>query len=386
MLTARLQDSFFRNLDRLECGQFDLTTPDGRTRVFGGRKPGPSAALTLRDWSAVRSIVTDGDIGFAEGYQACLWESANLQDLLSLAMVNENVIDKFIFGSSPARMLSCLRQLLRSNTLKGSRRNISAHYDLGNDFYSLWLDPSMTYSSALFCHPGQGLAEAQANKYDRILDHMGARSGTVLEIGCGWGGFAAHASERGDYSFKGITLSERQREYAAGKLGGNAHIALEDYRHQQGKYDSIVSIEMFEAVGERYWKTYFDKIAGLLKPGGRAVVQTITIADNRFERYRNSGDFIRKYIFPGGMLPSPSRFADAAARSGLRVADRFDFGQDYAQTLERWLGNFDARRLEVQDLGYDEGFIRMWRFYLAACIAGFRTRRTDVMQVELHHV
>lgn len=385
MLTSAVKDSFLKKLDYLECGRFELETPDGKKRIFEGRKPGPNAILALRDWRVISNLAVNGDIGFAEDYREGLWDTRNLQDLLSLALANEKSIDAFIFGSLPARVFSRLANMLRINTLKGSRRNISAHYDLGNEFYQLWLDPGMTYSSAIFQTPTQSLTSAQDAKYDRLLDRMNAKSGSVLEIGCGWGGFAERALNRGDFDIKGITLSQRQKEFADLRLQNRAQISLEDYRHQQGKFDSIVSIEMFEAVGEQYWKTYFDKVSGLLREGGKALIQTITIADDRFERYRDSGDFIRKHIFPGGMLPSPDRFATAAAQSGLRVTDRFDFGQDYARTLEIWLDTFDTRKSDVLQLGYDERFIRMWRFYLAACIAGFRTGRTNVMQVELQH-
>lgn len=385
MISSTATDSFLRNLDRLECGHITIETPDGKTRVFEGTAPGPAAVLSLRDWRVIGNLAVHGDIGFAEDYREGLWDTRNLQDLLSLALANEKAIDAFIFGSMPARVLARLSNLLRINTLRGSKRNISAHYDLGNDFYRLWLDPTMTYSSAIFKNGEQDLRQAQLAKYDRLIDGTHSTSGKVLEIGCGWGGFAARALERGDYAVKGITLSARQKEYADAHLNGRADIVLEDYRHQQGTYDSIVSIEMFEAVGEQYWPAYFEKIAQLLKKGGHAMIQTITIADSRFARYRESGDFIRKFIFPGGMLPSPSRFAAAANAAGLRVTDRFDFGQDYARTLEMWLENFDKAKPQVLAQGYDEKFIRMWRFYLAACIAGFRTGRTDVMQVGLAH-
>ncbi len=385
MFAATVRDTFLKKLDHLEFGKIELFMPDGKMRVFKGRRPGPSAALSLRDWRVISRLAVHGDIGFAEDYKDGLWDTANLQDLLSLAMANEKSVDALIFGSFPARTLARFGQLLQLNTLSGSRRNIAAHYDLGNDFYRLWLDPSMTYSSALFNQPGLSLEAAQDAKYDRIIGNLGASSGRLLEIGCGWGGFAARAVQKGDYTIKGITLSARQKEYADARGDRNVNIALEDYRHQEGSYDHIVSIEMFEAVGEKYWPVYFDKVAKLLSKGGKAVVQTITIADDRFARYRDSSDFIRKYIFPGGMLPSPSRFTAAASAAGLEVTDRFTFGQDYAETLERWLNTFDAKRAEVLALGYDERFIRMWRFYLASCIAGFRTGRTDVMQVGLQH-
>lgn len=385
MFAFRAADQFLKKLDNLEYGRFELTTPDGRTRVFEGRQPGSAARLSLHDWRVVANLAVRGDIGFAEDYKAGLWETACLPDLLSLAMENDRVIDGYIFGSSGMQLMARLSQLLRLNTVSGSKKNISAHYDLGNDFYNLWLDPSMTYSSAIFANPDENLETAQMRKYDRIIDRLGSSAGRILEIGCGWGGFAARAADRGAGFVKGVTLSEKQRSYAAQRLGGKAQIALEDYRHQNGVFDHIVSIEMFEAVGERYWPMYFEKVSSLLRRGGKAVIQTITIEDSRFEKYRQSGDFIRSYIFPGGMLPSPARFRAEAEKAGFVMTDRFDFGKDYATTLERWLHNFDARRDDIAALGYDEGFMRMWRFYLAACIAGFRTGRTDVMQVELQH-
>ena len=229
------------------------------------------------------------------------------------------------------------------------------------------------------------MEQAQQNKYNRILDHLDQNSGRLLEIGCGWGGFAQCAQGRGDYDLKGITLSKEQYDYARERLGSKANIVLEDYRHQEEKFDNIVSIEMFEAVGERYWKTYFSKINSLLKKNGRAVIQTITLDDKNFSRYRRGSDFIRSYIFPGGMLPSPSRFRQEVGRAGLRSSKEFCFGQDYARTLEHWLARFDQKRDQIKALNFDDRFIRLWRFYLASCIAGFRTGSIDVMQVELSH-
>ncbi len=278
-----------------------------------------------------------------------------------------------------------LSYLFRINTLKGSKKNIHAHYDLGNAFYKLWLDPSMTYSSAIFDDSTKNLEQAQHRKYDRIIDELDAGSGSLIEVGCGWGGFAERAQQRGDFDIKGITLSEEQHAFAQQRLGNSADIVLEDYRHQQGKFQHIVSIEMFEAVGERYWQTYFAKLKSMLQQKGKAVVQTITINEADFPRYRRGGDFIRSFIFPGGMLPTPTRFKQEAAKAGLKVDNEFFFGYDYAKTLGVWLNNFDAEINKVKALGFDESFIRLWRFYLAACISGFNTDRTNVMQVTLSH-
>jgi cyclopropane-fatty-acyl-phospholipid synthase len=385
MITQLASDKLLKRLDHLDTGTLKLTTPDGKTRVFSGKNPGENASIELRDWRVVSNMMTKGDIGLAEDYRAGNWETDNLTALATLGLVNRNALDSFVAGKNFSRTLSMLSYLLKLNSLKGSKKNIHAHYDLGNDFYKLWLDPSMTYSSAIFKDQNDSLEQAQYNKYDRILDCLGKDSGSLLEVGCGWGGFAERAQGRGDFGIKGLTLSEEQHVYAQKRLGNKANIALEDYRHQNKKFDNIVSIEMFEAVGERYWPTYFNTIKNLLNQNGKAVIQTITMNDKDFPRYRRGGDFIRSFIFPGGMLPSPSRVRSEVKQSGLKAENEFYFGQDYARTLELWLNDFDAKRDEIKALGFDDGFIRLWRFYLAACIAGFRTGRTDVMQVELSH-
>jgi cyclopropane-fatty-acyl-phospholipid synthase len=384
MLNKIAADRFLKALDRLEYGSLDLTMPNGRRYGFEGKQPGAAATLAIEDWSVPARLAQNGDLGFAEAYRDGLWHSDDLQSLVTLSLQNEDAVHSYLYGNCMGRWMAVASYLMKMNSLRGSRRNIQAHYDLGNDFYKLWLDPTMTYSAALFGQDGD-LTQAQLNKYDRIIDRLQAESGSVLEIGCGWGGFAERAAERGDYSIKGITLSDEQYEFARNRVKDRASIVLEDYRAQEGTFDNIVSIEMFEAVGEKYWQTYFQKVGGLLRRGGCAVIQTITIEDKRFETYRRGSDFIRSFIFPGGLLPSPERFAAEAAKSGLAVKDRFEFGQDYATTMEHWLGSFDRKIADVRQLGYDEGFIRLWRFYLAACIAGFRTGRTNVMQVELQH-
>ncbi len=386
MLAKIQSNKLFKYLDSMESGTLNLTTPDGQTRVFGGKNPGENVSLELRDWRVVNNLIRKGDVGFAEDYRTGHWDTDDLTALTTLCLVNRRAMDNIIKGSRFSRTLSMLSYLLRLNSIKGSKKNIHAHYDLGNDFYKLWLDPSMTYSSAIFRNPNDGLEQAQHNKYDRILDCLDQDSGRLLEVGCGWGGFAERAQKRGDFAIKGVTLSEEQHAYARHRLEGKADIVLEDYRHQSGIFDNIVSIEMFEAVGERYWPTYFNKIGTLLNKKGKAVIQTITMNDDDFPRYRKGGDFIRSFIFPGGMLPSPSRFEQEVQKSGMKVGNVFYFGQDYARTLEHWLRDFDAKYDQVKALGFDDGFIRLWRFYLAGCIAGFRTGRTDVMQVEISHV
>lgn len=378
-------DQLFRRLDSLESGTLTLTTPDGKTRTFEGKIAGEKAHLEIRDWDVISNMMARGDIGFAEDYRAGKWQTDNLIDLSALGLKNRAALDPLVMGSTLSRTASMFSYLLKRNTVKGSRRNIHEHYDLGNSFYALWLDHSMTYSSALY-KGHETLEQAQKNKYDRIIDSLGVDSGKLLEVGCGWGGFAERAHQRGDYALKGITLSQEQHAYAANRTNGYADIVLEDYRHQTGVYDRIVSIEMFEAVGERFWPVYFSKLGSLMKRGGKAVIQTITINDTDFERYRSSGDFIRSFIFPGGMLPSPSRFRLEAAKAGMKVENQFFFGLDYARTLSDWLRRFDSKRDEIKEMGFDDGFIRLWRFYLAACAGGFKAGRTDVMQVEVSHV
>jgi cyclopropane-fatty-acyl-phospholipid synthase len=382
---SAIADRLFFQLDKLEAGVLTLVTPDGQTRTFHGKKNGEKAKLELKDWRVVANLIRKGDIGLAEDYSKGNWDTDNLAGLISLGLANRNTFHNYLIGSKVKRFMIALGYLLNSNTLKGSKRNIHAHYDLGNDFYKLWLDETMTYSSGIYKSENDTLKQAQQNKYQRIIDQLNSDSGRLLEIGCGWGGFAAQALSQGDYDIKGITLSEEQHAYANERLNGAAEIVLEDYRHQETKYDHIVSIEMFEAVGERYWKTYFQKIKQLLNGNGRAVIQTITMNEGDFPRYRKSADFIRSFIFPGGMLPSPTRFQFEAEKQGLRVENSFFFGQDYARTLEEWLNIFDAQKENVQALGFDERFIRLWRFYLAGCIGGFKTERTNVMQVELVH-
>lgn len=385
MLEKLASDQLFKRLDSLESGTLTVTTPEGKTRVFQGRKPGETAHLELHDWSVVTNMICKGDIGLAEDYRAGKWQADNLVDFTAIGLKNRRALDGLIAGSKIMRTASMFSYLARMNTVKGSRRNIHEHYDLGNNFYSLWLDPTMTYSSALYKDGSETLAQAQANKYDRILDCMETASGRVLEVGCGWGGFAERAHARGDFALKGITLSDEQHDYAKKRTAGYADIVLEDYRHQSGLYDRIVSIEMFEAVGERFWPAYFKKLGDLMAPDGKAVIQTITINDTDFDRYRVGGDFIRSFIFPGGMLPSPSRFRQEAAKAGLKVKNEFFFGQDYASTLIEWLKTFDQKVDQVRALGFDDGFIRLWRFYLGACAGGFRAGRTNVMQVEVSH-
>ncbi|HWV14503.1 MAG TPA: cyclopropane-fatty-acyl-phospholipid synthase family protein [Cellvibrio sp.] len=384
MFERYIAKRFLAALERTEYGSLEIATPDGKKHLFKGSAPGAEAQLDLYDWSVVDTMIRHGDIALAESYRDGLWDSPDPTQLFLFGLQNQSAMGDYIDGSAFGRLASRIAYLFTRNSVQGSKKNIHAHYDLGNDFYALWLDPSMTYSSAIFRDENENLEDAQTRKYDRMIDRLNP-SGSLLEIGCGWGGFAERALQRGDYGIKGLTISKAQHEYAANRMGKNAEIALEDYRHQQGLYDQIVSIEMFEAVGEKFWPVYFSTLKSLLAKKGRAMIQSITIADASFDRYRTSGDAIRTFIFPGGMLPSPSRFKAESAKAGLHVTNDFSFGQHYALTLTHWLNNFDEKINAVKAMGFDQKFIRMWRFYLTCCIAAFKHERIDVMQWELQH-
>ena len=372
-------------LEHIEYGSLKLELADGKVYNFLGKNKGLDAHIALKTDSVIKTMLFDGDIGFAKTYKDGLWQSDNVAIFLHWALSNESVLKQFIFGNKLSQFVSKLAYLFRLNTVAQAKDNIHAHYDLGNEFYSLWLDKSMSYSAAIFNDLEQDLEQAQANKYNRILDIIG-KNDKILEIGCGWGGFMQQASQS-HLAVDGLTISQAQFDYAKRRLDGidEAQIFLRDYRLHEGQYKSIVSIEMFEAVGERYWQQYFDKLKASLAAKGRAVIQTITIANEHFQAYRDSADAMRSYIFPGGMLPSKERFNQVSSAAKLQVIDCFSFGQDYAKTLERWLVNFNAKQSEVLQLGFDEAFCRLWQFYLSYCIAGFRSKRIDVMQAALEH-
>jgi len=374
-------------LHRLQVGRLTFVTPGGRTLQFGAGEP--HATMRLANWNVCAASLSKGDIGFAESWIAGDWQSDSLPELLTLLVANREVIDRALYGHWWGSALYRLRHLFNRNSRRGSRRNIHAHYDLGNPFYEVWLDPSMTYSSALFgADPARSLPAAQDAKYRRILDQLALPAGArVLEVGCGWGGFAELAARDGLH-VTGLTLSTEQHAWATKRLADaglsdRARFLLQDYRDERGRYDAVVSIEMFEAVGESYWSGYFDTVCRSLVPGGRAVIQTITIDDALFDRYRKSTDFIQQYIFPGGMLPSPSAFEAGARRAGLSVSDAFRFGSDYARTLQRWRESFMAQLPRITAQGFDTRFARTWEFYLAYCEAGFAQRSTDVVQFTL---
>ena len=377
-------------LDRMTVGTLQLITPEGETLTFGsGCKP--YATLELYSWKALKTIFRKGDVGLAEAYRDGLVSCDDLTALARLGIANQKVLNKAVHGSAMMRLAYRLRHLLNINTRRGSKRNIQAHYDLGNDFYSLWLDETMTYSSALFKKGSEeDLATAQTAKYQRILGLTGAQAGdTILEIGCGWGGFAEHAAGQGIKVY-GVTLSHEQLDYARERvqsagLSELASFELRDYRDLQGQFDHIVSIEMIEAVGERYWNSYFQQIKRLLKPTGNAVIQSITIDDRHFENYRNGSDFIQQYIFPGGMLPSPQRLANLVLENNMHFETMHGFGRDYAETLRRWRAAFELQLQRIQRRGFDEEFIRLWRFYLSYCEAAFDEEQIDVVHLTFNH-
>ncbi|OAJ61481.1 cyclopropane-fatty-acyl-phospholipid synthase [Paraburkholderia ginsengiterrae] len=376
---------FVALLNRIRHGHLTLATPEGAQLVYGDPCERPAAALQIRDWRACSVILRSGDIGLADAYRAGWIDTPDLIALVRLALRNQETVATTIDGGKLAQLWYALRHRLRANSRAGSRRNIHAHYDIGNAFYALWLDRTWTYSSACFDgNPARSLEDAQAAKYQRIVDTLGLRAGMhVLEIGCGWGGFAEHAARLGIH-VEALTISQEQYAFAMRRisqagLADRAHILLRDYRDTAGRYDAIVSIEMFEAVGETFWPTYFRTIERCLKPNARALIQSITIDDARFDAYRASSDFIRETIFPGGMLPSPTRFIAAARRVGLAAQPVFAFGQDYARTLRAWSEAFESQLEAVRGQGFDETFIRTWRLYLAYCEAAFLERRTDVV-------
>ncbi len=380
------QRRLLEHLARLRRGRLQITFDADRRVTLQGAEPGPAADIAIaRPGALLRRLFWRGDLGFGEAYVAGDWTSEDPARLLELLAVN---LDAYAASESRhrlAQLLTGLQHRLRRNTRLGSRRNIAAHYDLGNDFYEQWLDPTMTYSSALF-GAGDSLADAQERKYEGMLRLLGAVPGQhILEIGCGWGGFAEYAARRG-MRVTGLTLSQEQlafarRRIARAGLGDRVDLRLCDYRDFDGTVDHVVSIEMFEAVGQAYWTTYFAALSRCLRPGGRAALQVITIDEALFDAYAaNPGGFIQTYIFPGGMLPTRSHLSRLGSAAGLRPGPVRAFGLDYAATLAHWYAAFNRCTDWLEAHGYDRRFRRMWRYYLAFCEAGFRARQIDVVQ------
>jgi cyclopropane-fatty-acyl-phospholipid synthase len=373
----------FEMLQKLQGGMLDISLPDHSQYLFGSGSQ--RASLTVHNEDVFRQVLARGDIGLAESYLDGHWDSPDITSLLALIAHNRAPFKKAIYGAWHHLILARIRHAFNRNNRAGSKRNIMAHYDLGNDFYKLWLDTGMSYSSALFDNaPARSLETAQHAKYQRILQRLNAKPGQhLLEIGCGWGGFAELAVQE-KLHITGLTLSPAQLDWAQQRVP-QADLRLQDYRDINTKFDHIVSIEMLEAVGRTWWPDYFRTIARSLKPGGKAIIQSIVIRDDLFAAYRKKTDFIQQFIFPGGMLPSPKSIKDNATRAGLFITDSKAFGQDYARTLAAWRQSFENHWTAISELGFDERFRRLWRLYLTYCEAGFLSGNIDVMQLELQH-
>ena len=383
-------------LNRLEVGELFLELPNGKSYKFGRSQSKESikADIRVNEWDVFFNLIRKGDIGFGEDYMQGKWETSDLYSLLLLALKNQTILSSLINGNRLSLLGKIIKHRKNENTLNKSRDNIKYHYDLGNDFYSLWLDESLTYSSAVFNNHPQGkqvsLFEAQKFKLDRALDFLGPirEDASVCEIGFGWGSLAHRVYSETQYKYHGITLSAKQLEYVKEKFlysnnSNRLKFELKDYRLLNNKYDGIVSIEMFEAVGEKYWDEYFSMIARCLNKTSKAVIQTILIKDDKFEKYRKGVDFIQMYIFPGGMLPTKNILKTLANRHYLKIQDEFYFSKDYAETLKRWAANFEECNDKFNALGLNDEFKRMWQFYLNYCRSGFETGDIDVGQFVL---
>ena len=386
-LPARAQ-MVLRGLVHMQAGCLKLTLPDSRKVVVKGKTEGPVASVTLHNWNMPQRALSGGTIAVAESYMDGDWDSPDVGAFLELFLVNTDVGRNFSNGARGVlRLVEKFRHWMNANTKTGSKRNISAHYDLGNAFYKEWLDPTMTYSSALYSTGASDLQSAQRAKYRALADAAGIKAGHhVLEIGCGWGGFAEYAAGEIGCKVTGLTISREQLAFANERmrnagLSDKVEIKFQDYRDEKGLYDRIVSIEMFEAVGEKYWPAYFSQLQRCLKPGGKAGLQIITIKPEAYREYRANPDFIQKYVFPGGMLPTREHLIDLGRKVGLKMSGDFGFGLDYARTLAEWRQRFWSVWDKVEPLGFDARFKRLWEFYLFYCEAGFRARNIDVRQI-----
>ena len=380
----------FQLAQKLRNGRIDFVLPDGRRFRVDAPNPGPVAEITIHNPDTFARLIREGDLGMADAYLEGWWSTPDLQAFMDVVHADNNEAYDSFAGMQLVRIWERLRHWMNRNTKDQARKNISYHYDLGNEFYSLWLDETMTYSSAIFETGQESLEKAQIAKYKSMVDQMGAQPGDhVLEIGCGWGGFAEYAAKERGLKVTGLTISREQYDYATARiqkagLSDKVQFKLQDYRDETGIYDGIASIEMFEAVGEQYWPIYFQTLRDRLKPGKNATLQIITVEDARFEIYRKSVDFIQKYIFPGGMLPSPSVLRNEVEKAGLNVMKSIEFGESYSQTLRRWHETFNQRWEDVALLGFDGRFRRMWNFYLTSCAAGFHSGCIDVTQITVN--
>ncbi|WP_197919418.1 SAM-dependent methyltransferase [Thiosulfatihalobacter marinus] len=379
----------FELATKINRGRIDFVMPDGRMFRAEGRDAGPVCALHVHNADTFARLMREGELGFCDAYMEGWWDSPDLQAFSDFLRSDNDVLYDGFPGMYFVRAFERLRHWMNSNSKTQARKNISYHYDLGNEFYALWLDETMTYSSAIFRTGQESMEAAQIEKYASMVDQMGARPGDhVLEIGCGWGGFAEYAARERGLRVTGLTISEEQLKYASERiekagLSELVEFKLQDYRDETGQYDGIASIEMFEAVGEKYWPIYFQTVRDRLKPGKQATLQIITIEDARFDVYRKGVDFIQKYIFPGGMLPSPTALKSEIQRAGMNFVNSVEFGESYSQTLRRWYDTFNARWDEVQAHGFDERFRRMWNFYLTSCAAAFQSGSCDVTQITI---
>lgn len=372
---------------QINHGRLDFVLPDGRVFRAEASNPGPVAEMQVHDPDSFARLIREGDLGFCEAYLDGWWSSPDLQAFMDFMHHDNDALYDGFPGMGLVRAYERLRHWMNGNSRRQARKNISYHYDLGNDFYRLWLDETMTYSSALFETGQESLEKAQIAKYASLIDQMGVDPGDhILEIGCGWGGFAEYAAKERGLRVTGLTISQEQLKFARERiekenLSDLVEFKFQDYRDEQGCYDGIASIEMFEAVGEKYWPAYFDTLRNRLRPGRQATLQVITVEDRRWETYRKGVDFIQKYIFPGGMLPSPAALESQVDRAGLRVARTVEFGQSYSQTLRRWHDTFNTKWDQISALGFDNRFRRMWNFYLTSCAGAFQSGNCDVVQI-----
>lgn len=382
---------YFARVFDLVCGmkhgRLDFVLPDSRVFRAQGRQDGPAAQLIVHDPDLFSRLVREGDLGFCDAYLEGWWSTPDLQVFMDLMNADNDEIYNGFPGMIFVRGYERFRFWLRSNSRRQAKKNIAHHYDLGNEFYRLWLDRTMTYSSAKFDSGNESLEKAQLQKYASAIDQLGAKPGDhVLEIGCGWGGFAEYAAKERGLKVTGLTISKQQHAYATARmeqagLVDRVTIKLQDYRDERDVYDGIVSIEMFEAVGEKYWPVFFDTLRKRLKPGKAATLQIITLPEQRYKVYRRGVDFIQKYIFPGGMLPSRTILHQQVERAGLQVIRSIEFGESYSRTLRKWHVNFNEKWGAISNLGFDERFRRMWNFYLTSCASAFQSGNCDVTQI-----
>ena len=381
--------SAFEVAKKRNRGRLDFVLPDGRRFRIQGENPGPVAEFDVHDVDIFARLIREGDLGFCDAYLEGAWSTPDLQAFMDLVHIGNSTVYDGYPGQSLIRAYERFRFWLQSNSKTQARKNIAYHYDLGNEFYQLWLDGSMTYSSGLFRSGQESLEKAQEQKYASMVDQMHVQPGDhVLEIGCGWGGFAEYAAKERGLRVTGLTISQAQHDYAVDRiaragLSDRAEIKMQDYRDEAGSYDGIASIEMFEAVGEKYWPVYFNAVRERLKPGRSATLQIITVEEHRFETYRKTVDFIQKYIFPGGMLPSPSVLRREVERAGMRVHGSIEFGKSYSQTLRHWHQVFNAAWADVSKQGFDDRFRRMWNLYLTSCAGAFEGGNCDVTQITI---